>query len=385
MKRSLPFGPMLALGLALGAGDALAQLALSGNDNKQVLENGTVRTLPNPAPDNVAILDLGATPPRIVATVEAPHSVVGPPLSVALTPDERLGLVASAQKIDPANPAAITPDNRLSVIDLRANPPAVVQTLEAGAGASGVSVNRAGTLAMVANRNAGTVSVFRIADGRLAPVSTVTVGPPNSGVSHAQFTPDGRFALVTRDADFMVSVLRVEGDNVTLAGRDITVGIRPYAMAITPDGRWAVVGNIGRSSGDADTVSLISLASEPFRTVDTITVGPTPEGIQVSPDNRHVAVTVMNGSNRAEGHPLRGRGQVVMLRIEDGRLARVASADVGSWGQGVVFNNEGNRIFVQNMVEREIQVIDFDGRSLTTRPERLRLEGGPSALRTAER
>jgi DNA-binding beta-propeller fold protein YncE len=245
MKRTLLCGAALVLCV----GTASAQIALSGNDNKQVLENGTVRTLPNPAPDNVTVLDLGVTPPRIVATVAAPHSVVGPPLSVALTPDERLGLATSAQKIDAANPAAITPDNRLSVIDLRANPPAVIQTLEAGAGASGVSVNRAGTLALVANRNAGTVSVFRIADGRLAPVSTVNIGPPASGVSHAQFTPDGRFALVTRDGDFMVSVLRVEGENVTLAGRDITVGIRPYGMGITRDGRWAVVANIGRSSG----------------------------------------------------------------------------------------------------------------------------------------
>jgi DNA-binding beta-propeller fold protein YncE len=381
MKRILLCGAAFAL----CAGSASAQLALSGNDNKQVLENGTVRILPNAAPDNIAILDISATPPRIVATVQAPHSVVGPPLSVAITPDERLGLATSAQRIDPANPATTTPDNRLSVIDLRANPPAVVQTLEAGAGASGVSVNRAGTLAMVANRNAGTVSVFRIADGRLAPVSTVTVGPAQSGVSHVQFTPDGRFALATRDGDSMVSVLRVEGETVTPAGRDITVGIRPYAMGITRDGRWAVVGNIGRSSGDADTVSLISLTTEPFRTVDTLTVGATPEGLQVSPDNRHVAVTAMNGSNRPQGHPLRGRGQVVVLRIEDGRLVRVASADVGTWAQGVAFNSEGNRLFVQNMVEREIQSLDFDGRSLTTRPERVRIEGGPSALRTADR
>lgn len=385
MKRTLLCGAALGPVLAMCIGTASAQIALSGNDNKQVLENGTVRTLPNPAPDNVTVLDLSATPPRIVATVAAPHSVVGPPLSVAITPDERLGLAASAQKIDPANPTTIIPDNRLSVIDLRANPPAVVQTLEAGAGASGVSVNRAGTLALVANRNAGTVSVFRIADGRLAPVSTVNVGPPASGVSHAQFTPDGRFALVTRDGDFLVTVLRVDGENVTSAGRDITVGIRPYAMGITRDGRWAVTGNVGRGTGDADTVSLISLTAEPFRTVDTITVGATPEAVQVSPDNRHVAVTVMNGSNRPQGHPLRGRGQVVMLRIEDGRLVRVASADVGTWAQGVAFNNEGTRIFVQNMVEREIQVLDFDGRSLTTHPERVRIEGGPSALRTADR
>ncbi len=382
MKRILLCGAAFAL----LSGGASAQLALSGNDAKAVLENGVARTVQNPPPDTVNVLDLGANPPRIVATVQAPHSVVGPPLSVAITPDERLGLVSSAQKIDPTNPAQTIADNRLSVIDLRATPPAVVQTLETGAGPSGVSVNRAGNLALVANRNAGTVSVFRIADGRLAPVGTVTVGPEASGVSHVQFTPDGRFALVTRDGDSMVTVLRVDGENVTLAGRDITTGIRPYAMGITRDGRWAVTGNVGRGTGDADTVSLISLASEPFLMTDTISVGATPEGLQVSPDNRHVAVTVMNGSNRPDGHPLRGRGQVVILRIDGNRLVRVAQADVGTWAQGVAFNADGTRVFVQNMVEREIQVMSFDGQRLTTLPERIRIEGGgPTAIRTADR
>ncbi|UPY38227.1 lactonase family protein [Sediminicoccus sp. KRV36] len=376
---------LTALAALLAAGPAFAQLALSGNDSKAVLENGTVRVVQNPPADTITILDLGSHPPRVVGSVQAPHSVVGPPLSVTLTPDERLGLVTSAQKLDPANPARTIPDNRLSVIDLRATPPAVVQTLEAGAGASGVSVNRAGTLALVANRNAGTVSVYRIADGRLAPLSTLTIGPPASGVSHAQFTPDGRFALVTRDGDFMVTVLKVEGEAVTLAGRDITVGIRPYGLGITRDGRWAVVANLGRVSGDADTVSLVSLTAEPFRVADTISVGPTPEGIQVSPDGRHVAVVVINGSARAANHPLYGRGQLVMLRIDDGRLTRVAQAEMGSWGQGVVFNNDGTRVYVQNMVEREIQGFGFDGQRLTALSGRIAVDGGPSAFRTADR
>lgn len=376
---------LTTLAALLAASPAFAQLALSGNDHKAVLENGAVRIAPSPPADTVTILDLGSHPPRVVASVQAPHSVVGPPTSVALTPDERLGIVASAQKLDPANPGRTIPDNRLSVIDLRATPPAVVQNLEAGAGASGVSVNRAGTLALVANRNAGTVSVFRIADGRLAPLSTLTVGPAASGVSHVQFTPDGRFALVTRDGDFLVTVLRVEGETVTLAGRDITVGIRPYGMGITRDGRWAAVANLGRVSGDADTVSLISLTAEPFRVTDTISVGPTPEGIQVSPDNRHVAVVVINGSARAANHPLYGRGQLVMLRIDEGRLVRIAQAEMGSWGQGVVFSADGSRVYVQNMVEREIQGFGFDGQRLTPLEGRVAVDGGPSAFRTAER
>ncbi|MCX7373608.1 MAG: beta-propeller fold lactonase family protein [Alphaproteobacteria bacterium] len=344
-----------------------------------MLENGQVRIVQNPPADIITILDLGSG--RVLGQVAAPHSVVGPPTSVAISTDGRLGLVASAQRIDAAQPTRTIADNRVSVIDLAATPPAVVQTVEAGAGASGLSINAAGTLALVANRNAGSVSVFRIQNGRLSLVSTVGLGTEASGPSHAQFTPDGRYALVTRDGDSMVSVLRVDGEHVRLANRDITAGIRPYGLGITRDGRWALVANIGRGTGDADTVSLIAITGESFRMVDTVSVGATPEGIQVSPDNRHVAVTVMNGSNRPAAHPLFGRGQLVVLRIDDGRLVRVAQADVGTWGQGVVFNADGTRIFMQNMVEREIQVLAFDGTRITDTGTRIAVQGGPSAIR----
>jgi DNA-binding beta-propeller fold protein YncE len=368
-----------ALALLLPALPVGAQIALSAGDSKAVLENGQVRIVQNPPADIITILDLGSG--RVLGQVAAPHSVVGPPTSVAISQDGRLGLVASAQRIDAAQPTRTIADNRVSVIDLAATPPAVVQTVEAGAGASGLSINPAGTLALVANRNAGSVSVFRIQNGRLSLVSTVGLGTEASGPSHAQFTPDGRYALVTRDGDSMVSVLRVDGEHVRLANRDITAGIRPYGLGITRDGRWALVANIGRGTGDADTVSLIAITGESFRMVDTVSVGATPEGIQVSPDNRHVAVTVMNGSNRPAAHPLFGRGQLVVLRIDDGRLVRVAQADVGTWGQGVVFNADGTRIFMQNMVEREIQVLAFDGTRITDTGTRIAVQGGPSAIR----
>lgn len=367
------------LAMLLPALPAAGQIALSAGDSKAVLENGQVRIVQNPPADIITILDLGSG--RVLGQVAAPHSVVGPPTSVAISADGRLGLVASAQRIDAAQPTRTVADNRVSVIDLAATPPAVVQTVEAGAGASGLSINAAGTLALVANRNAGSVSVFRIQNGRLSLVSTVGLGTESSGPSHAQFTPDGRFALVTRDGDSMVSVLRVDGEHVRLANRDITAGIRPYGLGITRDGRWAVVANIGRGTGDADTVSLIAINGERFRMVDTISVGATPEGIQVSPDNRHIAVTVMNGSNRPAAHPLFGRGQLVVLRIDEGRLVRVAQADVGTWGQGVVFNADGTRIYMQNMVEREIQVLAFDGTRITDTGTRIAVQGGPAAIR----
>ena len=155
---------------------AHAQIAISVNDNKAVLENGVVKVVANPAPDTVTIIDLKASPPRVIAEIQVPGSVVGPPLSVAITPDESLALVTSAMKIDPADPTKTVADNRVSVVDLRATPPAVIATLEAGASAAGLSINRQGTLALVANRAEGTVSVFSISGKTVTPVGKVTVG-----------------------------------------------------------------------------------------------------------------------------------------------------------------------------------------------------------------
>jgi hypothetical protein len=59
----------------------LAQIAVSANDNKLMLVNGAATVVQNPAPDTVAIIDLKQFPPKILAEIEVPASVVGPPLS----------------------------------------------------------------------------------------------------------------------------------------------------------------------------------------------------------------------------------------------------------------------------------------------------------------
>src|SRR5881628_3307471 len=89
---------------------AAAQLAVSANDGKAVLVDG-VNTVPaNPPPDTVTIIDLGASPPKVVAEIKAPTSVVGPPQSVAVAPDESIALVTGAMKVDPADQKKLVPD-----------------------------------------------------------------------------------------------------------------------------------------------------------------------------------------------------------------------------------------------------------------------------------
>ncbi|MGA9122037.1 MAG: YncE family protein, partial [Pseudolabrys sp.] len=80
-----------------------AQIAVSANDNKAVLVDGVNVVPDNPAADTVSIIDLGATPPKVIGEVKAPASVVGPPQSVAISRDESFALVTGAFKVDPAD------------------------------------------------------------------------------------------------------------------------------------------------------------------------------------------------------------------------------------------------------------------------------------------
>src|SRR6476659_1991972 len=126
----------VAVSAWLGAPAAQAQLAVSVNDGKVRMVDGKVEVQKTPQPDTVAIIDLRATPPKILAQVDAPGSVVGPALSVAVSPQEDFALVTSARRIDPADPTRQIPDDRVSVIDLTSFKPGLLKRLGSAVGVS---------------------------------------------------------------------------------------------------------------------------------------------------------------------------------------------------------------------------------------------------------
>ena len=381
----LPFRiPLVALALLIPSA-ARAQVAVSANDGRAVLVDGTTGVAASPAPDTVTILDLSTSPPRIAGEVRAPTSVVGPPQSVAIAPDRSIALVTAALMIDPADHTKTVPNDIVTVINLRASPPAVLATLHAGHQPSGVSINPAGTLALVANRADGTVSVFTIAGTTVTPAGIVDLGARDSGPSHVVFTPDGRRAFVTRNTDSLVSILTVAGSTVTYAKQDIVAGLKPYGIDVTPKGDVAVVANIGVGmAGGVDTVSVIDLTTTPPRAVNHVTVGPVPEGMAISPDGRYVALTVMNGSNAAATSPLfHDFGLLKILRLDGSSLAPVTEAKIGQWCQGVAWHPDGRSLLVQCMVEHAIRTFRFDGTRLTPGPA-VAVSGGPAGLRVRD-
>jgi DNA-binding beta-propeller fold protein YncE len=370
----------------LSAGMGEAQVVVSANDSKAALVDGVNTPVRNPPPDTVTIIDLSASPPRVLGEVRAPNSVVGPPQSVAIAPDESIALVASSTRLDPATPAGTAPDDLVTVIDLKASPPAVLATVHAGRGASGVSFNPAGTMALVANRIEGTISILTVNGKTVTAAGKVDLGAPDSGPSHVAFTRDGRMALVTRNNDSFISLLAVDGTNVTYAKRDIAGGLKPYGLEVSPTADLAFAGNIGAGAiGGVDTVSVIDLAANPPRAIDQVTVGPIAEGIAVSSDGQYVAVTVMNGSNAPKSSPLfNDFGRLRIFGVTNKTLTPITEARIGHWCQGTVWSRDNRTVLAQCMVEREILIFRFDGKRLSPAGS-IKVNGGPAGIRAAGR
>ena len=274
------------------------------NDGHSVLQNGT--PVGASGADSLVVIDLSGAP-KVIGSVAVPGSVVGPPTAVALTRDGRYAIVTSATKLDPQDKTKNIPDTRAFVVELGASPK-VVGEVATGLAPASVALSPDNTLALIANRNEGTVSVFKWAAGSLTPLGKIDTGNPKSEPERSSlFLPDGKAALLSRDGDNTVSVLRVDGETVTIDKRPLTTGIRPYTMALSGSGRHAAVTNMGRGDGDTDTVSLIDVSREPFRVVDTVATGSLPEGVRFSPDGAFLAIVAQEGSTKPKSSPFATR------------------------------------------------------------------------------
>lgn len=285
-------------------------------------------------------------------------------------------------KIDPADPKKWVPDDKLSVIDLKANPPVVTQTLQAGLGATGVSISPSGTLVLVANRAEGTLSIFTVSGKTLTAAGKLDFGK-TSAPCHVAFLPDGKTALMTRDGDHRISILSIDGNTVTDTKKFMVGGYRPYSLVISPKGDVAVFGNQGGGQGDSDQINIVDLKTNPPRIVDAITVGQTPEGVSMSPDGAYVAVITHNGSTRPKNHPAYiDHGLMRIFKVDGTKLTPVTSAMIGPWAQGSVWSNDGKTIVVQATVDKVLQVFFFDGKEAKLVTS-IKTNGGGVGMRTA--
>jgi DNA-binding beta-propeller fold protein YncE len=297
-------GGVIAALMSIAAA-AHAQLMIIGNDQKPKIDNGANIMQP-PGHDTLSIVDISKPANlRIVATIPMDNTIAGPPTNLAITPKGDLALVAnSLNAIEKDGKWQTAPDDRLFVVDLKASPPAVIATLNLGKQPSGLAINAAGTMALVVNRADGTISVLSINGKEVKVTDTVTVGAAGDQVSAVAITPDGKTALAVKSAGDKVAVLDIDNGKASYDKKnDLPANNYPYNVAVTPDGKLALIantGNGGSSDGNADTVSVVDLEAKPIRIIDHVTVGDSPEGLAISPKG-NLAITIeARGSNKSK-------------------------------------------------------------------------------------
>ncbi len=381
---AVAIAPLLGL-----AGGAEAQLIISGNDEKQSWDADGKQINNPPGKDTVSIIDIGnRTKPRIVANLPLMNTVVGPPVNLAITPDQKLALVAnSLDWVKDGESWKGVPDNKLYVIDLTASPPKAIATLEIGKQPSGMAINRAGTLALVANRADDTVSVLAINGKEVKLVDTVSVssgGPNKEQPSAVAITPDGKRALVAKFLANKVGLLTIDGQKVTYTKYDMATGLYPYNVAITPNGRLAIAGNnggAGSSDGQVDTAAIIDMEANPPRVIDQVVVGDGPEGLAMSPTGAYAVEVILNGANlphdRFFYHP---HSYVSLLKIEGKKVRKVGEAEVGALAEGVTFSPDGKFLYAGNFMDGDLTILRLQGDRLV-QAGTFKLPGHPASLR----
>jgi len=375
--------PGVCAALSLATVPAWAQIAVSSNDHKVTQENGVTKNVVNPPTDSVTIFDLGVLPVKVVGTIaDVPGSVVGPPLSVAITPDESLALVASSSKLDPADPTKLVPDDRVTVIDLKDRK--IIGTVRTGPGAAGISITKDGKRAYVSNRMAGSISILAIDGKQVSLLKTIPLATAEALVSHLALTPDGKMGVATRNGDGKVVLVKLGGDTLTEAGT-LDVAPRPYAAAVTPDGKTAIVASLGDPKGNG-MLTVIDLTSDPpGKIVGTADIGhESLEGMMMSSDGKWVAGVVHAGSTRPKDAPqYKPNGMVVLYKLDGTTLTKLSEAPIGAWSQGAAFSKDGKTVVVGNMIQKNMQVFKNDDGKLTDTGQTIPTGGGAAAVRAS--
>ena len=366
-------------------GPGKRELIVVGNDEKVTVSDAGAFVISAPGKDTVSIIDIGSDPlaPRILVSLPLMNSIFGPPVNLAITPDEGLALVANSMDAEKEGAGwKMVPDNKLYVIDLTSNPPALIDTVAVGKQPSGLSINRAGNLALVTNRADNSISVLRIAGKKVTLIDTVAMGEQ---VAHVVFTPDGKRAMAGKFPGHKLAMLDVNGEKVSYTKQDIPVGLWPYNFDITPDGKLALSadnGAGGRSDGNADTVTVIDIEANPPRVIDKVVVGDSPEGFAISPTGKLAVALLLNGNDAAKNAWFHNRnGKVVALKIDGKKVTRSNEVEVRGLPEGAVFSNDGRYIYVGNYQDRDISILRVDGDQIVNTGKTLALPGQPASMR----
>ena len=192
-------------------------------------------------------------------------------------------------------------------------------------------------LLLVLNKGAGTASLIDPVSGE-----TRATMPTGAGPHEVALSPDGRTAVVTNygvpgEAGSTLTVLDLPTRTAT-ATIDLAPHKRPHGVAWLPDGRRVAV--------TLETDSLIALVDVPARRIEaTISTGQAlSHMIRVSEDGAYAYVANI------------GSGSVTMIDVEGRYVLRTVPTGAGA--EGIALTPDGAELWVTNRAANTVSVLD---------------------------
>ena len=373
---------MLGLLLVVKAACAAPWLIV-GNDEKVLWDDKGKPIISATGKDNVQIIDVARPEaPKVVATLALENSIVGPPVNLAIAPDNSIALVADSMTVvDDNGSRKQVPTDKLFVIDLKSQPPKLVQTLTLGKQPSGLSFSPDGKIALVCNRGEDTISELKIAGGQVTVAGTIKVAP---GVSTVQFTPDGKHALTVVSPGNHVAILDVDGDKVSYNNLDLPTYLFPYNVVVSPDSKLAITadnGAGGSADGNMDDVSVIDLHWPHPHVIAHITVPDAPEGLAMSPKGDLAVVASVQASNNPPAWFYHKTGVVTVLRIQGQKVTPIKQINVGRVPEAIAFHPNGQYIYVGNYTDEDFSILKVVAGNVVDTGKRFKVGGHPASAR----
>lgn len=363
-----------------------AQVMVVGIDRKFAYDDNAIRQALAPGRDEVMFFDIqNPIRPRFVGSVKIENSILGPPTNVAVTPDQSIALIANAVHSEKTESGwKAVPSKEVFVVDLKSALPQVTKTLIVGRQPSGIAISKDGKFALVANRGDKSITMLLIDGATVSVGETISIDDSAGAIA---ITPDGRRAIATKTAAHKVVLLKIGEDRKLTVEADLWTGLFPWNVAISPDGRSALVNNIGnngQSDGSAKTVSVIDLAAPVPFVSEHLSVGDAPEGVVFSPSGDFAAITILQGSYDAPSKAWfkHETGAVSLLRIAKNKISVVNSVNAGSFPEGVAFAPDNEHVYVGNFHSNSISILKVDATGvLVDTGLKVELPGPPGSLR----
>ncbi|HEX3996749.1 MAG TPA: hypothetical protein VHX39_36730 [Acetobacteraceae bacterium] len=380
-RRAAPLVALLS-GLTVSSVARAAPFMIVGDDEKPSTDAQGKPVVNPTGNDAVLIVDLAKPEdPKIVASLPLENSIVGPPVNLAISPNGAIALVADSMTVAEDNGVRkMVPTDKLFVIDMKASPPKLVDTLTLGKQPSGLSFSPDGNMALVCNRADGTITVLKIDGTKVTQTGTVTVSP---SVAQVVFTPDGKRALVVRSPDNKVGFLDVDGDKVAYNKLDVPTFPFPYNIVVSPDGKLAITADNGGGSSDGslDAATVIDLQGPHPHGIAHLTVGDAPEGLAMAPNGKFAVIAEVNGSNNPSAWFYHKTGSVTLLKINGTTVTAGNTVQVGRLPEAIMVSPDSRYIYVGNFLDNDFSILKVNGTDLTDTGKRFKVPGHPASGR----